>query len=206
MSAPPTGLRSLRGQPPTPELSRDLMRIGALSADAIAAFWDVLGPTLGETFSSEAERLLDVYCTAFKVSEDDVGRAVRAARFVVREAAGANATRAELAADLAELCPGAPIVHSVLLSGYDAARVRIRNELARAALVEHGSLLTAVKWRADVVKATEGGEDLGVPVTLLTLHYREGDEQRRVTLQVLPDLLEELARACAAGRAPDGQP
>lgn len=38
-----------------------------------------------------------------------------------------------------------------------------------------------------------------MPVTMLTLHYREGSESGRITLQLLPDVIEKLKAMCEAG-------
>jgi hypothetical protein len=37
---------------------------------------------------------------------------------------------------------------------------------------------------------------LRMPVALLTLHYREGADLGRMTLQALPDMVQELKAAC----------
>jgi len=37
---------------------------------------------------------------------------------------------------------------------------------------------------------------LKMPVALVTLHYLEGSEAGRVTLQVLPDMMGELKNVC----------
>ena len=35
-----------------------------------------------------------------------------------------------------------------------------------------------------------------MPVTLLTLHYRDGADVGRITLQVMPDMMQELKKIC----------
>ena len=40
------------------------------------------------------------------------------------------------------------------------------------------------------------GEDINVPVTLLTLKYREGEQSGQLTVQLLPDELNKLYQAC----------
>ena len=48
------------------------------------------------------------------------------------------------------------------------------------------------------MEASEQGNELHLPVAMLTLHYRDGDGTKRLTLQVLPDMLAELQGICAA--------
>ena len=103
---------------------------------------------------------------------------------------------AALAEDLDRLCPGELLVKELVLAGYGPAKERIRHEIVKAAVADHGKLLVGVKWRLDAIQASEGGAKLGTPVALLTLHYLEGAESGRVTLQVLPDMMGELRDVC----------
>ena len=54
----------------------------------------------------------------------------------------------------------------------------------------------AAQWRVDTIEASERGVKLRLPVAMLTLHYREGSEVGRITLQVLPDMMGELKGIC----------
>jgi len=142
------------------------------------------------------EELLDVFCAAYRVDDEDLARAVKACRFVIREAAQRDVPAGAVAEDLDRLCPGDPLVKELLLAGYEPARERIRHDIVKAAVADHGKLLVGVKWRLDAIQASERGARLGTPVALLTLHYLEGTEKGRVTLQVLPDMMGELKQVC----------
>lgn len=189
-------LESLGGGEAPTELAADLSILTRLPAEALQKLWQVLPPMLADAISKEAEQLLDLFCVAYKVNEDDLGRALRACRFVIREACQRNVPAAGLARDLDGLCPGEPLVKELVLAGYEPAKEALRREMLHAAIADHGKLLVDVKWRLDSVLASERGTQLQVPVALLTLHFQEGRDTGRVTLQVLPDMMGQLRVIC----------
>jgi hypothetical protein len=193
--APPR-LYCLGGGEAPPDLGADLLRLLRLPAEALPKIWQVLAPSLAETIAKETEQLLDLFCAAYKLDDEDLARAIKACRFVIREAAQRDVPAGAVAEDLDRLCPGDPLVKELLLAGYEPAREQIRHEIVKAALADHGKLLVGVKWRLDAIQASERGAKLGTPVAMLTLHYLEGAEAGRVTLQVLPDMMGELRGAC----------
>src|SRR6185437_11345425 len=99
---------------------------------------------------------------------------------------------AAIAADLDQLCPAEPRVKQLVLAGYAPAKERLRREILAAAVADHGKLLVGVSLRLDTIQASERGVRLQAPEAVLTMHYREGAEAKRVTLQVLPDMMAEL--------------
>lgn len=192
----PVRLHCLAGGEAPPQLGADLLCLARLSPAALQGFWQVLGPSLANVITKETEQLLEAFCATHAASADELGRAVRACRFVVREGAVRDVPRMAIAEDLQRLCPRHPIVGELLVAGYDAAKATLRREIVAAALVDHGKLLVDVKWRLDAVQASERGAKLQTAVALVTLHFREGTEDGRVTLQVLPDMVEQLRLAC----------
>ena len=70
----------------------------------------------------------------------------------------------------------------------------MRQEVLQGTLADHGKLLLGVDWRLDSVQASNRGSKMRVPVALLTLRFREGEQTQRITLQVLPETLRELPR------------
>src|SRR5262245_41439450 len=83
----PVRLRCLGGGEAPPELGDDLRRLLSLPREALEHFWQVLGPSLQAELSQQTERLLDVYCAAYKIDDEDLARAIKACRFLLREAA-----------------------------------------------------------------------------------------------------------------------
>jgi len=194
----PMRLYSLGGAEAPPDLGADLRCLLGLPLGALQQVWQVLGPSLAEVIAPETEQLLDVFCAAYKVNEDDVARAIKGCRFLIREAARLDVPAGALADDIDRLCPGEALVKELLLAGYEPARDRIRQEILRAAIADHGKLLVGVNWRVDAIQASERGAKLGMPIAMLTLHFRDGGEAGRVTLQVLPDMMGELKHVCDA--------
>lgn len=191
-----TKLHALGGGEPPPDLADDLRRLLRMPAEAVRKFWQALGPCLAEQLSDETEKLLDVFCAAYRLSDDDLARAIKGCRFLIQGAARLDLPAERFAEDLDRLCPGEALIRELLLAGYERAKAQIRTEIVKAALADHGKLLIGAKWRVDVVDASERGARIRQPVLMLTLHYCEGSETGRVTFQVLPDMIAELKGIC----------
>lgn len=192
----PLELHSLGGGAAPPDLAGDLRRLLRLPPEGLGKLWQVLGPCLAETISPETEKLLDVFCAAYRISDDDLGRAVKACRFLIQSAAKLDVPGERFAEDLARLCPDAPVIAEVLLAGYAQAKATIRNAVALSALLGHERLLTNVEWRVDTIETSDRGARIRLSVVMLTLHYREGAEAGRITLQVLPEMMGQLKGIC----------
>jgi hypothetical protein len=192
----PIQLHALGGGEAPPDLGDDLRRLLRMPGEALGKFWQALGPCLAEQLSKETEQLLDLFCAAYKISDDDLARAIKACRFLIQEAARLDLSMERFGDDLERLCPDTPVLKGLLLAGYEPAKAQIRQGILRAALVDHGKLLVGAQWRVDTIEASERGVKLRLPVAMLTLHYREGSEVGRITLQVLPDTMGELKGIC----------
>ncbi len=189
-----TKLHSFGGEGPPEGLERDLLAIARLPERARARFWEILGPTLGEDpIPPQVERKLDVFCADLEVAPDLVAPGLRAARSLVRGAARHAVAKAGFAEDLARLgCP--PPIASMLLGGFDSAVGKLRKQAAIRDIGAHGKLLTGVDWRIDRILDTSRVKALGVDVLLVSLRFSEGGKEKTITLQVLPDMLDELRR------------
>jgi hypothetical protein len=192
----PLRLYGLGGNEAPPDLGADLLRLLRLPAEALQKIWQVLAPSLAEPIARETEQLLDVFCAAYKVDDEDLARVLKGCRFLIREAAQRDVPAAALADDLDRLCPDDPLVKEIVLAGYEPAKEALRHEIVKAAVADHGKLLLGVKWRLDTIQASERGAKLRMPVAMLTLLYRDGMEMGHVTLQVLPDMMGELKTVC----------
>jgi hypothetical protein len=137
-----------------------------------------------------------VFCTAYHLSDDELARAIEACRFLIHSAARLDVPAKRLEEDLDRLCPDAPLIKELVLAGYAPAKAQIRQGILGAALADHGKLLIGAQWRIDTIEASERGSRLRAPVAMLTLHYREGVEVGRITLQVLPDMMGQIKDIC----------
>lgn len=192
----PSNLQSLGGEAPPPELGRDLDRIARLPGEAIGKLWQVLGPCLTGPLTPEIDQLLEVFRSTYRIPPEDFGKVIGACRFLVLGAVRHDATAEQLGDDLDALCPGAPLVRELILAGYERLKPQLRGAIQKAALADYGKVLIGVQWRLDMIDSTEQGRRLGVPVAMLSLHYQDGRETERITLQVLPEMMAELKAAC----------
>jgi hypothetical protein len=182
-AAAPITLQCLAGRSPPPELAGDLGRLARLPARAQGRLWDALGPSLREPMPREVEARLSAFCQQLGADPDELAPLLRACRFLLREAARLDLPRARFAEDLAALGADAHTAE-ILLAGYEKAKGVIRLEILESTL-----------------NASQHGSALSAPVAVLTLRYQEGKEERRLTLQALPGVLEQLERACAELRS-----
>lgn len=188
-------LRCMRGQEGPAELLRDIEIVAALPASARRSLWEALGPSLSEPLPAPVEGLLDEFCRRHNAPGPDVARALKACRFLMREASKIDLPKEALADDLAAI-GATEEVRAILLAGYERARAFVRTEILRGALVGHGKLLTRADYRIDNVVAAADGAKIHAPIALITLAYQEGERREQITLQATPDAIRELKRIC----------
>jgi COMM domain len=199
--AGPARLRSL-GDAPLPEaIVDDWRRLCALPQPARQAIWEILAPFLTSGPGADLERRIDSFCELRRVARDDVLHALNACQLLFHEAIARNLTREEFERDLDRLPADGGPLRSTLLGGYEQARDAVRGRILSDSILDHGSVLTGVDWRVDQVLASDRGVQLHAPIALLTLRYRRGRQEERVTLQVDAQRLEELRAACERIRA-----
>lgn len=189
-------LKCLGGALAPPDMAPDLRRFAGLPQAAKRQLWHALGPSLAEPVPPDVERILDAFCARHGVPDDDLARVLKACRFLLRAAVRADLDAAAFGADVDALSGGSDEIRVVLLAGYDAAKALIRREIVKNTVLDHGKLLVGADWRLDRVVSSAHGSNIGAGVAVLTLRYREGDRQERLTLHVLPDALRELRDAC----------
>jgi hypothetical protein len=192
----PGMLHCLAGSEAPAGIVDDLHRLAGLPDSARRHFWEALGPCLGEVLAPEMEARLDQFCLAHGAAGRDVARAIKACRFLLRSAACTDLSRDLFAQDLTRLEADPPVLGPILLPGYDTAKARIRAEILRETLGDHGKLLEGIDWRLDSLAASSRGDKLRAPIATLTFRYQEGGRKDRITLHVLPETLQELKRIC----------
>jgi hypothetical protein len=192
----PLKLHCLGGQSPSPEVASDLRRIAALPEGARQRFWDVLGPSLGDPIPREVEGLVGRFAAAHGADPGVVARALKAARTVVRLASSLDVGSKQLAEDLVSVAGGGAEIAGAVVPGYERAKARLRGDMARKSVEDHGRLLEAVRWRVDVLTSSDRGLGLKMPVVTLTLHYREAGRREQLSVQVLPDVMKQIRDLC----------
>lgn len=191
----------LDGEKAPDAIAADLRLVASLPEKARARFWEALGPALPEPVPESVETALDAFARAFDVPSNELARALRASRFLVREASARGLDRTQFEEDIIRLCggtlaPEAAIIAPILLSRYEAARASLGATAFRETIADHGYVLRSVEWRIDSVLASSRGNTGGARVAVLTLGYGRSNEEKQLTVHVTPDKLEELRRAC----------
>lgn len=194
-------LNCLDGEKAPEAIGADLRLLASLPEAARLRFWDALGPALSDPVPDSIDTTLDAFTRTHEVHPTVLGRMLKASRFLVREACARNLDRARFEEDVVRLCGGAlsaeaVVVAPILLSRYEAARTSLCAIAFRASVADHGYVLHSVEWRIDSVLASSRGNAGGTRVAVLTLGYGQGNEEKKLTLNVTPDKLEELRNAC----------
>src|SRR5262245_33354006 len=86
---PPTAIKlhCLAGGTAPPEIAADLDCVHSLPSSVRERFWEVLGPCLPEPLPPATDARVNDFCRAHNVDADDVARAIKACRFLIRSAA-----------------------------------------------------------------------------------------------------------------------
>jgi hypothetical protein len=184
-------LKCLGGDPVPPSLASDLARIGALHPSARQAFWDALGPSLPEPVPPDVGAQLDAFCSAHSVTQDDLAPALKAVRFLVREAARRDISANDLEADLGSLVQDAA-VRAVVVGVYERARGEVQRGLLLRSLADHGNVVTGMAWRVDTVEASHHGLMKPTPIGVVTVVVQGGSAEHPMTLQITADHAKDL--------------
>lgn len=202
MSAPaepeivPVKLHCLSGHGPPREIVSDFLGFLGLPEGARADIWQVLALFLGEDMPRVSEGAIDRFCAAHQADGAILSRFLKAARFLVRQAAAHDLSTAVFAEDLMAITDGDEATTKRIAGGYDAVRDALRAELVRLSFADHGKLLERVDWRSDYLTSSSRGERLRTPYVVMTFTYREGEQRGRVSLQMPRDAVAQLRAMC----------
>lgn len=188
-------LRALAGRPCPEDVVLHARSAVKLTPRAIEHLPDVLDASLTDAMSQPLAAALTQFSLRHEIAEADLGRTIRACRFLVREASAVDLAVEAFAEDFALLFPEPRGLASLVVGRYEALKRKIRAGLYAAALAEHGAVLSDVAWRVDLVAATSDATRLMMPVAMLTLTYEDGRDSRRLTLQVPGEVLRKLRDA-----------
>jgi hypothetical protein len=190
-------LDSFEGARAPAGLVRDLRAYAELSAAARADFWSVLEPNLAEQVDDRVGAFVAKFCREREVTTEALGPVVRSLRHLFRAAAALGLAPPRVAADLVACGLAEELVTRELAPCYERAFGALRQRLVAEAVAEHGNLVTDVSWRVDSIRASHRAKNLSTPVALVTFRYRHAGEQRAITLELLPDMLERLGAEVA---------
>lgn len=171
-------------------------RLTRFTKEAKSDFWNVLRPTLMRPNHPSNERLLKTFCSKFSLAEADVVDALRCCDLLFRRASALNLDHAAFQQDLTALSSGDAGAEEFLMAQFDEAKGALRQQIILDSLADHGKLIVGVDWRIDDVSVSDRGVALNKRVVLMTLRYREGNMQERITFQLTPEAINELRQFC----------
>jgi hypothetical protein len=196
-------LNCLGRQPGPPTLAADLAHIVDLPHAVRGDLWDVLEPNLGAINTPHSNQVVEAYCARHQLDPRAITSVIGACRFLFLRGAEHNTPPDLIEEDIKLLLADSDgddaaidAVLAVVIPCYERAAPKLRVKAIYEALTDHGRVVTDVKWRVDNVNHANTGESINVPVTLLTLKYREGEQSGQMTVQLLPDELKKLFHAC----------
>jgi hypothetical protein len=198
-----TVLNCLGKQPCPPSLAGDLSHVLDLPDAVRADLWAVLDANMGAVNTAHSAAAVGTFCEKHGLDPRALTPVVGACRFLFQRGAERNTAPALMDEDLRQLLAGEKAdeatlsaVCACLLPYYERAARTLRVKAIYEALTDHGRVITDVKWRVDNVSHANTGESINLPVTILTLRYREGEQGGQMTVQILPDELRKLLHAC----------
>ena len=191
MSNQPQGLLSLGGAPASATLNADLAQLKRLPTSVRDDLWRLLEPNLAAAVDDRAEHAVARFCAEHGVITADLLPVVRSSRLLIRAAAERDVPVEGFAQDLSQLCDDDDC-RRALLACYAQAHPRLRAERVLTALGDYGAVLEDARARVDLVAASRHGDMRAVPVVMLTLRYRDGDDVQRLTVQVAPQMMKQL--------------
>ena len=197
-SSPPIRLRCLAGGALGDDAAESAKRVTKLTPKALGGLGAVLHACVSGPMTPELGERLTRFCLAHEVAEADLGHVVKVCRLLLREASAADLTKEDFEQDVRAVFGDSQELLDVIQREYDVLRPTLRTALLSDALVQHGNVLVDLDWRIDVLAADRHALKLGVPIALVTLHYRNADRNERLTLQLTSEQLQRLEQTLGA--------
>jgi hypothetical protein len=163
-----------------------------LSDAARADFWELLGRTIVEPGAPGQQEHLESFCSDHGIDVNLALGALGACDFLLGNATALNLEPDAFQQDVTALSAAKAHLVDEFVTRYRSAKPLLRNRLVEVALADHGKILTGLDWRVDNVTASDRGAQLNTTVVYLTMRYRDGDKQDRVTFQLTSEALKLL--------------
>ena len=200
-ASPRPALLCLAGGSPPPDLEVDLQRLLDLPDAAQNDFWQVLAAYLEPTLDERGQATILKYCEQHDLRPEQLAPAVKATRFLIQGAAKHNATAEAFSEDLHTLADDEDTgrrLSALMLPWFEDFLPKLRRNAVHETLLGHGKLVTKSSWRLDRITSSDLADGVATSVALLTFNYREGEQAKRITLQLLPDQVAALRQAAEA--------
>jgi hypothetical protein len=194
---PPIPLQCLTGGGAPPQLADNLATLLSLPQAVLDTYAEVLEANLAPVIDDRTETRMKRYCRRYEIEPEVLAPSVKACRFLFTSAVKAGVDRDAFIADVNALLgeAQATAVLGRLLPLYDVAFPKLMQSAVFQSVAEHGKVVRAVRWRMDMIKASDHGSKLDVPVATITMQYQEGPNAGQTSFQLLPEQALELKRA-----------
>jgi hypothetical protein len=177
--------------PPDAVIAGLRMLLG-LPRGAQSNLWHLIRVGLEEPETADHRQLLESYAMRFEANPAHLVGAVRACQFMLRQAAVRKIGQEGFVQDLEALSAGNRAAIELLTPHYLRVRNQLRIQLLEDTLADHGNVLVGFDWRIDDVNVSNHGELDSVPVVFMNFAYRNGDETKKLSLQLSPSALASL--------------
>jgi hypothetical protein len=194
-----TTLQCLMGAEAPSELGENLATLLSLPDAVQDTYAEVLQANLAQVIDDRTETRMKRYCRRYEIEPEVLSSSVKACRCLFSGAVQAGVGREAFIIDVKALLPEeqANRVLDLLLPLFDAALPAMMQAAVFQSIAEHGKVVRAVRWRMSLIKASDHGMKLDVPVATITLQYQEGPNASQTSFQLLPEQAAELKRALA---------
>jgi hypothetical protein len=177
--------------PPEGVITGVRMLLG-LPRGAQSNLWHLIRVGLEEPETPEHRQLIENYAMRFEANPAQLVGAVRACQFLVRQAAARKVELTEFLTDVQTLSGTDRSAVELLAPHYLRVRNLLRLQMLENTLADHGNVLVGFDWRIDSVNVSNHGELDSVPVVFLNLVYRNGEETKKLPVQLSPSAIASL--------------
>jgi len=167
-----------------------------LSKNAVNDFCNILRSDLLQPNHPSNKKQLKEFCLNHTVTEADAIAALNCCDLLFRRSSALNLDTDAFEKDLASLSQGEDGPEALIGSQFKAVKDELRKQIIIESLADHGNLITGLDWRIDDVSVSDRGISLDTRVVFLTLRYREGSRNERITFQLTPEAMKELRQFC----------
>ncbi len=190
-------LRCLMGMAAPADLGAHLASVLDLPDAVQGTFAEVLDAYLVPVLDDRVQTFVKRYCRRYELEPAVLIPSAMAARYLFTNAAKAGVDGTAFMTDVRALVPEprASLVLERLLPLFEMALPKLRQAAVMRSVAEHGRVVRAVRWRMDVIRASDHAIALDVPVATITLQYQEGANASQASYQFLPEQAAELKRA-----------
>lgn len=163
-----------------------------LPRGAQSNLWHLISVGLEEPETPEHRQFAESYAMRFEANPAQLVGAVRACQFLLRQAAARKVELTEFLGDVQTLSGSDRAALELLAPHYLRVRTLLRLQLLENTLADHGNVLVGFDWRIDSVNVSNHGEFESVPVVFMNLAYRNGEETKKLSMQLSPSAIASL--------------